>query len=780
MIRRIALAAPFVCAAVLSLSAQAPPQGAATVLPIRRVVLYKSGVGYFEHLGTVTGNQQLAVPFSGDQLDDVLKSLTAVDLGNGRVTGVSYDSPTPIDRQLEALQLPLGEGATAIQLLAALRGSRVEVRGATGAVVTGRLLNAESRVSHQPGEPSVERDEISLVTDAGEIVTLPVTANSRIRVADPDRRQELGRYLSITASNGARSPRRMVISTAGTGSRQFLVSYVGEAAVWKTTYRLIFPAGGRAPLLQGWAVVDNVSGADWTDVELSLVAGAPQAFRQALSLPVFANRPTVGVATNAPLVPGTHAGALVGGVRVTGVARDASGAVLPGVTVALLEGGRQVAGATTDMSGRYSISGVPDAAYTLQATLPGFTTMRADVVLSSNQLVTRDVQLSVGSLAETITINGATAAVRSSRAFSGVAAGAGGGVAGGRVAAAPTQAAIEQATLDQVTAATGADLGELFEYKLSDRVTIRRNQSALVPILQAPVTAERVSLWNDSMGLRPRRAVWLTNTSALTLDAGSLSIVDSGAFGGEGLIDPVKPNERRLVSYASDLGVQVNGRRGDSPNRIVRVRIAKGVVTQQSQQRRRRTYTVRNDDRDARVVLIEHPVTAGWTLASALTPDESTASVHRFRITVAAGRTSTLDVDETSEGSVSYSVGDLDGDRVTVFVQAGGNRAAIEQALAPVTAKRAELGQARQELERREFEIQEIGQDQARLRENMKALKDSAAERRLLDRYAGQLEAQETRLDTLKRELATRTERVGRLQSELSDALAAVSLDLAF
>jgi hypothetical protein len=783
MIRRIALAVPLVGLAALSLSAQGPPGGALTAeLPIRRVVLYKTGVGYFEHLGTVTGNQQLAVRFSGDQLDDVLKSLTAVDLGNGRVTGVSYDSPTPIERQLEALQLPLGQGATTMQLLAALRGSRVEVRGPTGAVVTGRLLNAESRVT-QPGEPPVERDEISLVTDGGDLVTMPVNANTRIRVADANRRQDLGRYLDITATNGTRSPRRMVISTSGSGARQFLVSYVSEAAVWKTTYRLVFPtAGDRAPLLQGWAVVDNVSASDWTDVELSLVAGAPQAFKQALSQPLFAARPSVAVGTGTALVPETHAAALlVGTARITGIARDVSGAALPGVSVDLLDDENRVATSVTDAAGRYLIAGVPGAEYTLQATLPGFTTVRLDVALSANRVIQRNLELSVGSLAETITV-GASQLRRSNSG------GAGGGTYRGAAPpaapapapAAPPQAVIEQAVLDQAAAARGADLGELFEYKLSDRVTIRRNQSALVPILHAPITAERVSLWNDGMGLRPRRAVWLKNTSSLTLDAGSLSIVDGGAFAGEGLIDPVKPNERRLVSYASDLGLQVSARQGDSPTRIVRVRIAKGVVTQESQQRRRRVYTARNDDRDARVVLIEHPVMTGWTLASTLTPEETTAVVHRFRLTVPSGQTSTLEVDETSAGSVRYSVGELDGNRLTFLVQGGGNRAALEQALAPVTAKLAEVAQAQEELARREVEIASIDQDQTRLRENMKALKDSSAERRLLTRYAGQLEAQETRLDTLKRELASITDRLGRLQSELADATARVTLDLAF
>jgi hypothetical protein len=114
-----------VCAATAALSAQGQEPA---VLPITRVVLYKGGIGYFEHIATVTGNQSLAVQFTGDQLDDVLKSLTAVDLGNGRVAGISYDSPTPAARRLRALRVSLAPDATTLQVLQALRGSRVEVR----------------------------------------------------------------------------------------------------------------------------------------------------------------------------------------------------------------------------------------------------------------------------------------------------------------------------------------------------------------------------------------------------------------------------------------------------------------------------------------------------------------------------------------------------------------------------------------------------------------------------------------------------------------------------
>src|SRR5438045_552575 len=100
-------------------------------LPVKRVVLYKNGVGYFEHVGRVQGNQEVAIPFTSGQLNDVLKSLTVLDLGGGRITGVGYGSSAPVDRQLGDLRLPIGEHTTLTDFLGALRGARVEIRSGT-------------------------------------------------------------------------------------------------------------------------------------------------------------------------------------------------------------------------------------------------------------------------------------------------------------------------------------------------------------------------------------------------------------------------------------------------------------------------------------------------------------------------------------------------------------------------------------------------------------------------------------------------------------------------
>jgi len=158
--------------------AQAPQASAATQatgrLPVRRVVLYKSGVGYFEHLGKVRGNQTVMIDFTSGQLDDVLKSLTTLDLDGGRVLGVNYNSEAALDRRLGALRLPVGEDTSRAAFLIALRGARLEVRSGANHYV-GRLLSVEGSTQKR-GDVTSEVDVMSLVTDAGEIQTIKIGA----------------------------------------------------------------------------------------------------------------------------------------------------------------------------------------------------------------------------------------------------------------------------------------------------------------------------------------------------------------------------------------------------------------------------------------------------------------------------------------------------------------------------------------------------------------------------------------------------------------------------
>src|SRR3970282_1709119 len=154
--------------------------------------------------------------------------------------------------------------------------------------------------------------------------------------------------MGLVASMRDRDLRRMTLSTAGAGERPLFVSYISEVPVWKTTYRLVLPSKANAkPLLQGWAIVDNTVGEDWENVELSLVAGAPQSFIQNLSQPYYSRRPVVPLPESAQLTPQTHQATLATGTgQLTGNVADPTGAIIPGATVRVYDESNNLIGET--------------------------------------------------------------------------------------------------------------------------------------------------------------------------------------------------------------------------------------------------------------------------------------------------------------------------------------------------------------------------------------------------------------------------------------------------
>src|SRR6202790_5023141 len=548
-------------------------------LPVRRVVLYKNGVGYFEHLGRVRGSQDVHIDFTSAQLNDVLKSLTVLDLAGGRITGVDYNSEAPLARRLATLRLALGERPSVSEFLGALRVARLEVRGATGSALTGRLLSVE-RKTRSATNWTVETDEISLITDSGEVHSVDLNPTTSVRIAEKDLQVEVGRYLNLIASSRDQDVRRMTISTTGNGERNLYVSYISEVPIWKTTYRIVLPTKAeKKPLLQGWAIVDNTVGEDWNDVELSLVAGAPHSFIQQLSEPYYGRRPVVPLPESVQLSPQTHAATLVGGNgRLVGSVTDPTGAAVAGARVRLLDENNGIVGqTTTDSNGLYSFSSLAIGNYRAEVQSPGFqknVITQVKVSPGENQL---NSQMRVGSVSQTVEVTASTASLETSasevasrgklqvanRARLGIGAGTGGAARGGAVdgaqmlsLAALSPGVVEESLAAMNSAASGQGLGDLFEYKLKDKVTLKKNQSALVPIAQTDIEAEKVSLWSGTTGSgRPLRGLWLRNTSPLTFDGGSFSVLENEVFAGEGLTDPIKPGERRLLSSAPDLGL---------------------------------------------------------------------------------------------------------------------------------------------------------------------------------------------------------------------------------
>ncbi len=731
-----------------------------TRLPVRRVVLYKNGVGYFEHLGHVRGSQDVHVDFTSAQLNDVLKSLTVLDLSGGRITGVDYNSEAPLARRLATLRLALGERPTVAEFLGALRGARVEIRSGAGVAINGKLLSVE-RKTRMGTAGSVEMEQISVISDAGEVRNVDLNTSTSVRIVDHDLNTEVGKYLGLVASAREQDVRRMTISTTGNGERNLYVSYISEVPIWKTTYRIVLPTKeGKKPLLQGWAIVDNTVGEDWNDVELSLVAGAPHS-----SLP-----------ESVQLSPQTHASTLSGGNGLlSGTVRDVSGAAVANASVVVKDqNGTIVAQTTTDSDGEYEVESLPSGNYRAEFGANGFKTMAFTGVNVSPGENALNSTLQVGTVSATVEVMASAAnSINAETAFIG-------GVGGGKMSvanrahirslplngksytamamlapSAPPPNAIEEARAMSESAASGQGLGDLFEYKLKDRVTLKKNQSALVPIVQTEIEAEKVSLWNGTSGSgRPLRALWMKNTSPLTLDGGSFNVLESEVFAGEGLTDSIKPGEKRLLSYATDLGLLVEAKQNSSPQHVTKVKIIKGIMTLISEEQQKTTYTVRNQDEAPRVLVIEHPARPGWNLMkNSKQPEEQAPGTNRFRLEVASKATATLPVEEVHPLYTTYQISNLSDEQIVVFTKQGSITAEMADALKKITAQKAEVAKLEQEMENRQKDIERIVDDQGRLRENMKALRGSAEEKALLQRYTKQLDDQETQLASLRKRI---------------------------
>jgi hypothetical protein len=779
-------------------------ESAAAKLPVRRVVLYKSGVGYFEHLGGVRGDQTVRIDFTSSQLNDVLQSLTVLDLNGGHISWVNYNSEAPLSQRLGTLRLPLAEQTDVSKFYGALRGARLEIRNGAS-VITGRLLSIE-RKTRVSGGTTLEVDLITVVSDTGEVHSVEITPAVSVRLAEHDVNDEVGRYLGLLSSVRQQDLRRMTIATSGSGDRQLYVSYISEVPIWKTTYRIVLPSkASEEPLLQGWAIVDNTVGEDWNNVELSLVAGAPQSFIQQLSQPYYARRPVIELPQSAQLTPQTHESAMLGGLgAVAGTVTDPSGAVIANAQVKRLDAsGTLVGSKTTDSAGHYDFGDLPAANYRLEVSSPGFqTTVVNALSLGGGSQVAQDLKLNVGAITNTVTVeasglttlNTSSAELGASDQVSklvgsgrelGSGRGVGGGVGSGSVGGIGPGSGggfgggVYKRWLNETPAAKGQELGDLFEYRLKERVTIHKNESSLVPILQTHVGAEKVSLWNSSLGSpRPLRALWLTNSSALTLDGGSFSILEDEAFAGEGLTDSIKPGERRLLSYAADLGVRAESTANFNPQRVTHLRIAHGVMIQTNENRQETQYTVRDDDTTPRTVLIEHPLRAGWTIAGETPkPDETTSSVYRFRVKVEPKATAVLTVHESSPIETRYQLTNLDDDQIKLFLQQQSINATVEAEFRKIVEQKNRVAALDAEIAKRTDETQKIYDDQQRLRENMKALKGSPEERALTQRYTQQLANQETRLETLQRESAELQQKRDQAQADLDTMIESLTLD---
>src|SRR5262245_32194437 len=490
-------------------------------LPIRRVVLYKHGVGYFEREAGVEGDQALALSFKQREVSDVLKSLTVLDLDGGTVSAVSYDSTTPVEQLLAEIALSIPDNGSLKGLLPQIKGARVSVKPTGSSAIQGVILGID-KVDNRTEHGLEEAYRLSLLTDPGDVRTFDLF-DLELTILDDGVKRDLDFYLRTQLASKKKDARTFTLFAQGEGKRTVRVSYVLEAPVWKATYRILLedptpqppPPGGEGekdkqtpgqPLIQGWAVVDNTSDEDWQDVDLTLVAGLPVSFVHDLYTPRYIRRPVVEV-------------------------KETTG-VLPPMAEAGVE----------DFEER-SMGGMSIAAELMPAAGGAARKMRA-------------------------------------KAESGGRGGYGGG--GARASAVSS---VQSQTRER-------QVGDLFEYGIEKPVTVRRNQSALVPILLKPFAGRSVLLYQKAARPEnPIRCVEFENTTGLTLEGGPVTVLEQGSYVGEAMLDTMKPTEKRLVGYAVELAVRVLDNIDSHQDRVSRVTIRSGVLRAHYAYVQKTTYT---------------------------------------------------------------------------------------------------------------------------------------------------------------------------------------------
>lgn len=723
--------------------APASTQSAGQSLPLRRVILYSNGVAYFERRGTVTGHAEINLSFKQSQIDDVLKSLVVLDLGKGRIGAVSYNSSAPPSARLNEIPFSIEAGTSGEDaqegglagVLKQLQGARIAVATANQSA-TGSVLNVnEQELKVDEKRPPVVTRTLVIVTESGELQNFDLSEVRSIKLLDEGTKKDISEFANASSLARRRDSKTISVTSDGEGQREMVVSYTIAAPIWKTTYRVVLDADGK-PYFQGWAIVDNVSEEDWNNVQLSLVSGTPVSFIQPMQQPLYRHRAVLPVPSDLSRDPqridsetGVGSGMGSGIGSGSGAGRGAGLSNLGGI-------------------GQFSTSAVVPA--------PPPPPKPADSPQSGQIPGQRQIQ--------DIAVNG--------RGFI------------DRVSNSPgfttsISDAITNADSGVEAAATGNEIGELFEYRIDQPVTVRRDRSALIPILQTKLEGERVAFYNEANRRdRPFSSIRLKNISNLTLESGALTVVDGDAYAGEAMLERVKPNEQKFVSFALDLGTLVNVKQKEDRRPAFLIRASRGVFETHYYRTDLKTYTVINQTDRKRTVYIEHPIRSDWKLSEDTPKPASRSTTHyRFRVELEPRETKEVVVTETQALMDSFLLSDIQRFQVELFVTKNYIDAATRVQLDKLVEIKSRISAFEARIEKADNEVEAIEDDQTRLRENIDKLKSTAEAKQLIARYVAKADQQETRLEQIEKEKRAAEEEKEKLEAELDAAVKAFSME---
>ncbi len=670
----------FIATALLSMTALGQDQ-ATPPLKIRKIVVYKHGVGYFEREGKVTGTQQVALTFKTAQMKDLLKSLFAVDLNGGQIATIQYDTKDPLSKQLEDILIHVPEENTLTAFLTQLKGARVEATIA-GEKTTGSVIGIEPVVK-QTKDGTVTSYKLVLYAEGGKIQPIDLLEAQSLRLLDEGLQKDLARVLDIHLKAKHADRKSVVLNATGQGERSIRVGYIIETPIWKTSYRLLFTDNER-PLLQGWAILENTTDEDWDQVDVSFVAGSPMSFVMDLYTAYYPQRAEIPVGVTAAPRPDPMA--------LKDRAAAAPSAPPPGAAFGGLRGRPADKKAMEPME------------------------EKADARREMRKNFAEELESAVA------------------------------------------------------PAVAGVEVGDLFAYQAKEKVSVKRGQAALVPILSERVDGgERILFYRGAVSSKPTNSYYFKNSTALTLEAGPVTVFDGSTCVGEGLMRKVlKKDMRDMIPYAVEAGVAIDRKVSQRADPVTRGTIANGVLTLTYTQNYESVYSIKSQVAKDWVLYLDHPKTVNFKLAEPAKAEEEVEGHYRFKVEVKAGQTVELKVRESMPQATTVSLLGTPSETIRFYLQQRYLSEGAKALLAQLIASQGEINRLRQREGALTQERARITEDQGRARENLRVLRDTPAELEMRKKYLAQIERSETRLDQINEEARQSAATRQQLEAELS------------
>jgi hypothetical protein len=468
-------------------------------------------------------------------------------------------------------------------------------------------------MTKQPAKDgAVDVEQLNLLTSEG-MLGVPLTQVLSVRFLNQALDNEFKRALEILARTHDTQKKTVTLQFNGNGKRQVRVGYVVERPIWKTTYRLVLEPNGKL-FLQGWAIVENVSDDDWSNVRMVLVSGKPISFRMDLYEPLYIPRPLVEPDLFASLRPPVYSGSLdmdsppAAKKKAKGKKEEEEEEMEKDTKKSPDKAEQQQKRAIAEPPS------APAADFKIPSDKAKYQSINGKSIqqqkLAYDDLIDRQKKLREG------------------------------GEKGAVIAGLNYREGIQ-------SVATSEDVGEYYQYVIDQKISLARQKSAMLPIVNQVVEGHKVSIFNAGVHSKfPLLGLRLKNTSGKPLTQGPITVYDDGAYAGDTRTLDLQPNEERLLSYALDQGTEVKTESKSHPGPDMTFNLGGDNLTAGYTMREATTYTVKNRSTHDRVLIIEHPIRTNWKLIDDKSPKERSRDVYRFEINVPAGVTTRYQVVE--------------------------------------------------------------------------------------------------------------------------------------